>query len=179
MVERSSPVSETVVEASAKAAAEAAGFCWENCAQEQWRRDMRAGLAVALSFGLAQCQQQWQPIETAPKDIEIFVWAPDWNKVGRRFIAKWEDNRYASKPRPYWSYCDERIWGTTKVRQCQPTRWMPLPTPPAGPDTSTDQARQMTPDERRFCEDATKALDAEIAAALSSPVQTPHESASD
>lgn len=44
-----SPVTEAMVEAGAKAAAEAAEFCWDNCAQDQWRRDMRAGLAAALA----------------------------------------------------------------------------------------------------------------------------------
>lgn len=46
----SSPeITEAMVEAGAKAAAEAAEFCWDNCAQEQWRRDMRAGLKAALA----------------------------------------------------------------------------------------------------------------------------------
>lgn len=74
----------------------------------------------------------WQPIETAPKDREILVWSEMFD--GKRFIAKWNDNRYASKPRPYWSFSDEQIYGTTAVRNNQPTHWTPLP---QGPDTST------------------------------------------
>lgn len=42
------PITDEMVEAGARAAAEAAGFAWESCAQDQWRRDMRAGLEAAL-----------------------------------------------------------------------------------------------------------------------------------
>jgi hypothetical protein len=52
---RCSPVTEAMVEAGAKAAAEAAEFCWDNCAQDQWRRDMRAGLEAALRVSDAAC----------------------------------------------------------------------------------------------------------------------------
>jgi len=41
-------ITDEMVKAGAKAAAEAAGFCWDNCAQSQWERDMRAGLQAAL-----------------------------------------------------------------------------------------------------------------------------------
>lgn len=40
---------EEAVEVSAKAMAEAAGFNWEACAQSQWIRDARAGLAAAAA----------------------------------------------------------------------------------------------------------------------------------
>lgn len=36
------------IEEGAKAAAEAAGFNWNACAQSQWRRDTRAGVAAFL-----------------------------------------------------------------------------------------------------------------------------------
>src|SRR5579859_1126081 len=41
-------ITDEMVKAGAKAAEEAAGFCWDNCAQSQWERDMRAGLQAAL-----------------------------------------------------------------------------------------------------------------------------------
>lgn len=33
-----------IIERVARAMAENAGFCWENCAQSQWRGDARAGI---------------------------------------------------------------------------------------------------------------------------------------
>lgn len=33
-----------MIERVAKAMAEAAGFCWENCTQSQWKRDAKAGI---------------------------------------------------------------------------------------------------------------------------------------
>ena len=73
----------------------------------------------------------WQPIETAPKDgATVLVWSPMFG--GRVFFGSWDENRYAKKPRPYWSFNDERVWGTNRVRQEQPTYWMPLPSAPEG-----------------------------------------------
>jgi hypothetical protein len=39
-------MAENMIERVAKAMAESAGFCWENCAQSQWCRDARAGIAA-------------------------------------------------------------------------------------------------------------------------------------
>ena len=68
----------------------------------------------------------WQPIETAPKDREILLACPKRGVVR----GKWDDNRYAKHPRPYWSHDRERIWGTLACRRDQPTHWMELPDMP-------------------------------------------------
>ena len=60
LMTRSSSVTEAMVEAGARAAAEAAGFCWDYCAQEQWRRDMRAGLEAAFRVAM-----QWRGAKSA------------------------------------------------------------------------------------------------------------------
>jgi len=74
---------------------------------------------------------KWEPIETAPKDgTRILTYRPeghDWSKVG---IGDWDDDKYAKKPRPYWSDQNERILGVLWCRKNQPTHWMPLPNPP-------------------------------------------------
>ena len=70
----------------------------------------------------------WRPIETAPKDgTEILVYCP---RLGVCGPAKWDVNKFAKTPRPFWSHWGERIWGVTWVRSDQPTHWMPLPGPP-------------------------------------------------
>lgn len=65
----------------------------------------------------------WQPIETAPKDRRIRLWAAGAERHGR-----WDDDRYSKKPRPFWSF--ETVMGTTFQRTNQPTHWMECPEPP-------------------------------------------------
>ena len=70
----------------------------------------------------------WQPIETAPKDgTAVLVYPGTWS--GRSAsIAKWESNKYAKTPRPYWSR-DDDLGRVTFSREHPPTHWMPLPLP--------------------------------------------------
>jgi len=68
----------------------------------------------------------WQPIETAPKHIDVLLLCPHRGVVRGR----WQDDAYAQKPRPYWTNDRERIWGIRQTRDDQPTHWMPLPDPP-------------------------------------------------
>ena len=73
---------------------------------------------------------EWQPIETAPKDgTRIMVWPPTW--IGTASCARWNEDRHAKNPRPYWSRIDDhgRI---TISREKQPTHWAPLPCGPNG-----------------------------------------------
>lgn len=71
---------------------------------------------------------EWQPIETAPKDgTKIMVYCPWFGVCGP---AQWDDDRYAKKPRPYWTHWGSGIWGVSRVREDQPTHWMPLLQPP-------------------------------------------------
>src|SRR5260370_31750468 len=69
----------------------------------------------------------WQPIETARKDQRLILWAQ-----GRVTLGRWDDDRYAHTPRPYWRLIDEHIYGKVHGRAYPPTHWMPLPPPPAG-----------------------------------------------
>jgi hypothetical protein len=61
---------------------------------------------------------EWQPIETAPKDVEILVW------------SQYQDTAYLA-------ICDDQQWWTPdwwpeKWTEWlySPTHWMPLPEPP-------------------------------------------------
>ncbi len=81
--------------------------------------------------GITEETSRWQPIETAPKAGQIVVWCPTMFNGGV-YLAKWDDDRYAKNPRPYWSLSDEVIYGKLRVRECQPTHWKPLPSPPLG-----------------------------------------------
>ena len=79
---------------------------------------------VRLNDGLGA----WLPIATAPKDgTKILVFCP-W--LGVCGPATWDVCQHAKKPRPFWTHWGERIWGTSRVREDQPTHWMPMPAPP-------------------------------------------------
>lgn len=69
----------------------------------------------------------WQPIETAPKDDNyIRVWS--W---GRERHAKWNDDRYSKRPRPFW---DMDGMSVSRCRAQQPTFWMPTAAAPSAPE---------------------------------------------
>ena len=85
-------------------------------------------MPLALKFN--EWLGAWLPIETAPKDgTKILVFCP---RLGACGPATWDTCQYAKKPRTFWTHWGERIFGTTRVRDDQPTHWMPLPAPPQG-----------------------------------------------
>jgi hypothetical protein len=76
---------------------------------------------------------EWQPIETAPKDVdriliadagavEVGEWVP-WTTYVSDLQAGWRDAKYE----------DGDEWGSKRTfdqNKRQPTHWMPLPSPP-------------------------------------------------
>ena len=68
----------------------------------------------------------WQPIETAPKDKDVLLYCPMRGAVRGR----WNDCKYATNPKPYWTHDRERLHGVINTRNDQPTHWMPLPERP-------------------------------------------------
>lgn len=73
---------------------------------------------------------KWQTIDTAPKDgtaIIVFVPKQYYGGGGRVCLARWNDDKYARKPRPFWS---RSLSDKTGDRASPPTHWMPLPEPP-------------------------------------------------
>lgn len=70
---------------------------------------------------------EWQPIETAPKDKTIIVFMGNYVVT-----AKWYDDKFAKKPRPYFNCEGLHFMGKSWQRENQPTHWMPLPPPPKG-----------------------------------------------
>lgn len=66
----------------------------------------------------------WQPIETAPKEAYYLLLLAN-NRVE---IGRWDDDRFAKKPKPFWAY--SFLSSRRQQRENPPTHWMPLPTPP-------------------------------------------------
>ena len=75
------------------------------------------------------CKCEWQVIETAPKDgTTVFVYPPTWGDRSGS-TAHYDSDKYATKPRPYWSR-DDALGKVGYSRGTPPTHWQPLPAPP-------------------------------------------------
>lgn len=71
---------------------------------------------------------EWQPIETAPKDgTKVLVYTGTRNGMTAS-PAMWDEDKYAKRIRPFWSRLD--AIGRSDSRGNQPTHWMPMPLPP-------------------------------------------------
>jgi len=69
---------------------------------------------------------EWQPIETAPRDGTFILVAPGiWNRVNCS-IARFDDDKNAKKPRPFWSRLDD-LGRVSHSRDNPPTHWQPQP----------------------------------------------------
>lgn len=81
--------------------------------------DSRQNLSTEAVVGVSAArrrQEDWQPIDTAPKDgTHILLWTPSVRVVGR-----WDDEAYE----PGEWRCIPKGYGI------EPTHWMPLPDPP-------------------------------------------------
>lgn len=74
---------------------------------------------------------EWQPIETAPKDGTYILVYPGYYTKVPCSIAYYDDDKYAKRPQPYWHRLDTR---GLRSRYTPLTHWMPLPCPPYKPD---------------------------------------------
>jgi hypothetical protein len=84
-----------------------------------WAPRIKAAVEVAisaLSDHPPAPPEGWQPISTAPEDIDVLLWADGDFIVGGYFGAREQ-------------------WETPDLQEiCDPTHWRPLPAPPA-PET--------------------------------------------
>lgn len=72
---------------------------------------------------------EWQPIETAPKDgIAILAYVPDpWSNeesIQIQVIVNWGGRYGIHSSNPKW------VCSIYEAFNFKPTHWMPLPTPP-------------------------------------------------
>lgn len=82
----------------------------------------------------------WRPIATATHVKEgyhmVLLWVPGPLDMVSAVVGRWDDDRFAKRPRPFWRY------GTSilDARRDQPTHWMPMPTTPHTPSEEADHA---------------------------------------
>jgi len=90
--------------------------------------DAVEGALLAISDGRLIVTQGWQPIESAPKDMNILLLLPPAfdGDTSRVHVGRWSDDKYAMNPRPYWRNDREGSLGTRWTRNYPPTHWMPL-----------------------------------------------------
>jgi len=74
--------------------------------------------------------REWRTIESAPRDCRVLLWCekPVFNGI-HVVTGHWNADKFARKPRPYWTNDLEQIRGVLYTRATQPTHWMPLPLP--------------------------------------------------
>lgn len=70
---------------------------------------------------------QWRPIETAPKDVFIFLYCPE---DGSRWLAKWQDRRWHGVDDMGLTRAGASAGDPDVVTGWFVSHWMPLPPPP-------------------------------------------------
>jgi hypothetical protein len=71
----------------------------------------------------------WQPIETAPKDgRQVLLFSP--GSIPEVVVGKWET--YEGDPgEAWWAYAETALSDLFGEVDPEPSHWMPLPPPPA------------------------------------------------
>lgn len=88
-----------------------------SCGYDAKTKTLLRGAADAIQSLSALHRQEWQPIETAPRDKWILVWRPASNVRDASWVCL--------PPSPgYWTE------GRGGPLDPPPTHWMPLPAPP-------------------------------------------------
>jgi hypothetical protein len=73
---------------------------------------------------------EWQPIETAPKEEQ---WSNFGQHYAQRILAYCPDQPDVLRCRWWWSNNGASNFIADGGRDCHPTHWMPLPSPPKEP----------------------------------------------
>ena len=71
---------------------------------------------------------QWQPIETAPKDTPVLIWAEGEQMITAQYCTYRANNNTIY--RAEWQLLDSGRYAEDHDMSYDPTHWMPLPEPP-------------------------------------------------
>lgn len=97
-----------------------------NCDPRSDRRAHDAAIAMAIAaINAIPAVDEWQTIETAPKDgTKVDLWCGNHRRTEKKFaVHSWLDGKPMAEP--CWGPYDGREEGPL-----QPTHWRPLPNPP-------------------------------------------------
>lgn len=101
-----------------------------NASELQRHNDYMAGFNEgydrATLFASQQAEQEWQDIDTAPRETKIFIgkFINGKFKFGRSEMFYEQANEFAGETFSGW------VWSEDEVCIQEPTHWMPLPNPP-------------------------------------------------
>ena len=126
-------ITDQMVRAARETFDDVSGPPLELATNDAWRAALEAALAVD---GLCLVQV-WQPIESAPKDgTEVLIY-----QAGQSFGYDYAIGKFGAR----WEGDQEGGWGNrnSASQYNTPTRWMPLPPPPAA--STGDSPRQEKP----------------------------------
>ena len=70
----------------------------------------------------------WRQMSEAPTDGTRILLLDTSGKI---MCGGWNQDKYAKRPRPYWTDDLERTFGILYTRNRTRVAWMPLPAPPA------------------------------------------------
>jgi hypothetical protein len=112
---------------------------------DEWADEIAACLAAegelepqrkSNGIGLLDTQG-WQPIETAPREDEVFFWIVP--KIADETYVNTSGQAIISNAAPYLHRGKWKSWGSLS----KPTHWMPLPAPPmASPASPEEEPRK-------------------------------------
>ena len=91
---------------------------------------------------------EWQPIDTAPKDgtpILVYADCSGWEEYGKsRVVAYWTRHCWAAYGPAFGEPLRSKDGMTPqRIADCNPTHWMPLPTPPQGIEAGTGETARL------------------------------------
>ncbi len=71
-------------------------------------------------------EKKWQPIATAPENVSVLIYIPEWDHYGPGIYRAMLVNMITTKR---WT---TTAWacGRDLTSSVEPTHWMPLPDPP-------------------------------------------------
>lgn len=78
-----------------------------------------------IKAALQSAIPQWKPIDTAPRDGTLILL--NGGVLREPATGQWNDDKYATNPKPFFSHDRVRSTGVIETRENQPTHWMPLP----------------------------------------------------
>lgn len=67
---------------------------------------------------------EWQPIETAPKNGSMIFLR---HKDGNAYLGYFCADIFSTHPKPYWNFICSPVSGPKLINLNHPTHWMPLP----------------------------------------------------
>lgn len=102
--------------------------------QDDWFKALTLEEKEAAFMDLYRTKNEWQPIESAPKDgTYVLLYYPAWKRevwIGHYWITETLNYGKSTGRREAWYANGMASLFSTSKTEPQPTHWLPLPLPP-------------------------------------------------